>query len=153
MPAKKFDERSERNIATLHPKMQELARAFLSGAIPICKAFGFDVRIICGTRTYAEQDALYAKGRTTAGPKVTNARAGFSRHNFGVAFDIGIFKGPKYYGDHSLYSECGLVGESLGLEWGGRWKKLVDRPHFEAKLGLTLAQMRQRVAAGTDLFA
>jgi peptidoglycan L-alanyl-D-glutamate endopeptidase CwlK len=152
MPAK-FDERSERNIATLHPRMQQLARSFLSGAIPICKAYGFDVRIISGTRTYAEQNALYAQGRTAKGKVVTNARAGFSRHNFGIAFDIGIFKDKRYYGDHSLYTECGLVGESLGLEWGGRWKKLVDRPHFEAKTGLTLAQMRQRVASGTDLFA
>lgn len=39
-----------------------------------------DWRLICGLRTYDEQDKLYAKR-----PRVTNARGGQSMHNFGVA--------------------------------------------------------------------
>lgn len=52
-----------------------------------------------GLRTYEEQNALYAQGRTAPGNKVTNAKGGFSNHNFGIAFDIGIFEGAKYLGD------------------------------------------------------
>nr|WP_295770097.1 M15 family metallopeptidase [Rhodoferax sp.] len=41
-------------------------------------------------RSCAEQDALYAQGRTAPGNKVTNAKSGDSNHNFGIAFDIGV---------------------------------------------------------------
>jgi peptidoglycan L-alanyl-D-glutamate endopeptidase CwlK len=148
-----LDARSERNILTLHPKVQKMARVFMNAAIPIAKAKGYDVRIISGTRTFAEQDAIYAQGRTAKGKIVTNARGGYSNHNFGIAFDVGVFKDTLYFGTHPLYDELGLVGESLGFEWGGRWKKMVDKPHFQAKTGLTIAQMRERVNAKQDILA
>jgi len=46
------------------------------------------LKLISGLRTYEEQDALYAQGRTAPGPKVTNAPGGHSNHNFGLAFDM-----------------------------------------------------------------
>ena len=54
-----FDLRSERRIQTLHPKAQEAARACLKAV----RAQGIDARIIGGTRTYAEQNALCRIGR------------------------------------------------------------------------------------------
>ena len=126
-----FDERSEIQLATLHPEAQKAARAFLGVAKVIVAKIGCDVRVISGTRSYMEQDALYAKGRTTVGKKVTNAPAGFSNHNFGLAWDIGIFRGKEYCGEHPLYRELGILGRSLGLEWGGDWKTIVDEPHFQ----------------------
>jgi len=109
---------------------------------------GHVVKIISGTRTYAEQDALYAKGRTAPGFKVTNARAGYSNHNFGVAFDVGIFNGSDYLEDSPLYRKLAPVGKALRLSWGGDWKSIKDEPHYEYPTGLTLAQMRARVAEG-----
>lgn len=106
------------------------------------------MKIISGTRTYAEQDALYAKGRTAPGFKVTNARAGYSNHNFGVAFDVGIFNGSDYLEDSPLYRKLAPVGKALRLSWGGDWKSIKDEPHYEYPTGLTLAQMRARVAEG-----
>jgi peptidoglycan L-alanyl-D-glutamate endopeptidase CwlK len=146
-----MDERSERNVTTLHPKVQNLARTFYKAANSLLERDGFEMKIISGTRTYAEQDALYAQGRTAKGNKVTNAKGGYSWHNFGIAFDIGLFKDGKYFGDHKLYSDCGLLGKSLGLEWGGDWKSFPDRPHFQVRTGLTLAQMRERVNAKQDI--
>jgi peptidoglycan L-alanyl-D-glutamate endopeptidase CwlK len=143
-----FDERSEKNIKTLHPRAQEKAREFMQAVVPIMDRRGVDVRIISGTRTYAEQDALFAKR-----PKVTNARGGFSNHNFGVAWDIGLFQGKRYLEESPLYRECGRIGQSLGLEWGGSWKSIQDEPHFEVKTGLTIAEKRERVASGRDLFS
>ncbi len=35
------------------------------------------------------------------------------------------------------------VGKSLGLEWGGDWKSIVDNPHFQLKTGKSMAQLRQ----------
>jgi hypothetical protein len=37
-----------------------------------------------------------------------------------------------------------VTGEEFGLEWGGNWK-FPDRPHFENRAGLSLAQWRARV--------
>ena len=82
-----IDPRSAANIATLRTDAQAKAREWLLK----CLEAGINVKIITGTRTYQEQDELYAKGRTTAGPKVTNAPAGYSWHNFGVAWDFVVF--------------------------------------------------------------
>ena len=49
-----FDPRSEGNIATLMPPAQTVAREFMNAA----SSFPLTVRIILGSRTYAEQDAL-----------------------------------------------------------------------------------------------
>ena len=122
-----FDERSERNIATLTPDTQRAARIWLKAAKAVADAEGYDVRIICGTRTYAEQDALYRKR-----PRVTKARGGQSMHNFGIAWDIGIFRGKEYLGDHALYAKGGkLYNQVPGITWGGTWKSFVDEPHYQ----------------------
>jgi peptidoglycan L-alanyl-D-glutamate endopeptidase CwlK len=148
-----FDDRTERNIASLHPRVQEKAREFMQLAIPLMKRYGLDVRIISGLRTFAEQDALYAQGRTAKGRIVTNARAGYSNHNFGTAFDVGLFEGKKYLGESPKYKELGQAGKSLGLVWGGDFKSIKDEPHFEILTGLTLAEMRKRIADKKDIFA
>ena len=147
-----FDPRSEAAIATLHPKAREKAREFMAAAVPAMEAHGLVVKIINGTRTYAEQNELYAQGRTTPGRVVTRAPAGYSNHNFGVAFDCALFRGPAYLDDDPHYAGLGKIGQSVGLEWGGSWK-FSDEPHFQVPTGLTMAQMRDRVARGVDLFA
>jgi peptidoglycan L-alanyl-D-glutamate endopeptidase CwlK len=156
-----LDDRSERNLATLHPDLQQRVASFIGAAKMMAQSRNLDVRIISGTRSYSEQDAIYAKGRTTAGRIVTNARAGFSNHNFGIAFDIGVFQGKAYLGEHALYDELGPLGESLGLEWGGRWKKIVDKPHYQFRPKWArnmsesemLASLRRRVAERVDILS
>lgn len=143
-----FDDRTEKNIATLLPAAQKAARLFMAAVRGAMIGTGLEVKIISGTRTYAEQNALYAKGRTAPGPRVTNARGGYSNHNFGIAFDIGIFRDGKYLPESKYYDACGILAEGCGLEWGGRWKSFTDKPHFQLRTGLTLAQMRARKAAG-----
>lgn len=152
-PKPAVDDRSKRNIATLHPRVQPRAREFLTLANALAGAESLEVRIISGLRTYQEQAQLYAKGRTAPGPKVTNARPGHSNHNFGTAWDIGLFKGKAYLPKHKLYTTIGQAARSLGLTWGGDFKSFKDTPHYEVPTGLTLAQMRQRIAAGKDIFA
>ena len=140
-----IDPRSAANIATLRPDAQAKAHEWLLK----CLEAGINVKIINGTRTYQEQTALYAKGRTTAGPKVTNAPAGYSWHNFGVAWDFVVFDEdgqPQW--ESPLMEECGKIAESLGHEWGGRWTSPQDTPHVTVKTGCTLAQARQRVKDG-----
>lgn len=142
------DSRSEKTIATLLPEVQPIARALVQKA----QGIGITIKIISGLRTFAEQDALYAQGRTADGHIVTNARGGYSNHNFGIAFDVGVFEGSKYLPESSKYSAVGALGVDLGLEWGGNWKTIVDQPHFQLRpswaVGMAekqmLAQLRQR---------
>ena len=140
-----IDPRSAANIATLRPDAQTKAHEWLLK----CLEAGINVKIITGTRTYNEQDNLYAQGRTKAGRKVTNAPAGYSWHNFGVAWDFVVFDEdgqPQW--ESPLMEECGKIAESLGHEWGGRWTSPQDTPHVTVKMGCTLAEARQRVAEG-----
>lgn len=147
-----IDPRSALTIATLLPGVQSRFRAFYKAANAAMKQHGLTVRFISGTRSYDEQTALYAKGRTAPGLKVTNAKAGFSNHNFGVAIDLGIFKAGKYLPESPAYAWLGPIGEANRLNWGGRWKS-PDRPHYEYPTGLTLAEMRIRVAIGKPVVA
>lgn len=142
--AMRFDARTESNINTLLPAAQEKAREFMAA----CIEAGISLKIICGTRTYDEQNELYAHGRTKDGPIVTKARGGYSWHNFGIAWDIGIFDGIRYIEESPLYAKAGEIGKRLGIEWGGDWTSIQDEPHFQLKIGLTLAECRERVIKG-----
>jgi RHS repeat-associated protein len=139
-----LDRRTENNLAALAEPVEKMARSLLYHART---DLGLDVRIIQGTRTYAEQNALYAQGRTTPGPIVTNAPGGYSFHNFGVAFDVGLFRGRAYIEGGSGYINVGHLGERIGLEWGGRWRSFQDLPHFQYP-GLSLDVVRAHFEQG-----
>jgi hypothetical protein len=128
-------------VSKLHLTIQEPAISFLQDAL---HAAGLHLAVTQGLRTMKEQAALYAQGRTTPGPIVTNAPPGSSWHNFGLAFDVALIQDGKlsWPNDENLWLRIGLIGEAHGLEWGGRWKTIVDRPHFQRVQGLTLAQAR-----------
>lgn len=97
------------------------------------RAAGLRIRATSGLRTGAEQDALYAQGRTTPGAIVTNARAGSSAHNKGAAVDFAFEKtdGRLSWNDSEPWDQVGALAESIGLSWGGRWTTFKDRPHVE----------------------
>lgn len=147
-----FDPRSEGIIYTLVPKAQDAARQFMNTA----RQFPAIVKLLSGTRTYAEQNALYAQGRTKSGRVVTNARGGQSNHNFGVAFDVGIFNNGAYNEGRNAkedkqYSDlAALIKQKLPgvLAWGGDWRTIVDKPHYELPTGKTVAQCRALLEAG-----
>ncbi len=148
----RFDLRSETHISTLLLFTQHLARLFLARVLRA----GQDVRIISGTRSFAQQDELFRRGRYgNPGPVVTNARGGQSLHNFGIAWDIGLFSHDgRYIVEATEYERAGAVGmagaENL-LLWGGNNPRFVDMPHYELRLGLTLTQVRDSVESGTPL--
>lgn len=150
------DPRSESMIATLLPQVRPLARALVQKAA----SCGIQIKVISGLRTYADQDALYAQGRTAPGKKVTNARGGYSNHNFGIAFDIGVFSGEAYQAESPKYKAVGVLGIELGLEWGGNWTSIIDQPHFQLRpawaTDLTekdmLISLRAHLASGSSIY-
>lgn len=145
--------------------------ARLSGLLPVvkvaaetlidrCYARGVPIVITQGLRTIAEQDALYAQGRTKPGAIVTNARGGTSFHNFGVAIDFALLMpdgrsvswDTKRNGDLDLlpdWDEVVTEAKRIGFAWGGDWRSFVDMPHFEMTFGLSTAQYRNGVRPKT----
>lgn len=117
-----------RDKSLLHPEMRALCEEFISR----CRACGLIVGVSQTFRTKAEQDALYAQGRTAPGSIVTRARYPMSPHNWGVAFDIYRNDGKGAYNDtDGWFRRCGQVGRELGLFWGGDFRTFTDKPHFE----------------------
>ena len=146
----------------LHPSVRQEA---IKG-IEACEALlgpKAAVRIVQGLRTFPEQDALYAQGRTTPGPIVTNAKGGASLHNYGLAFDFALLYDRDNNGSYEQLSwsltedidadkkkdwlEVVEFFETLGWGWGGRWKTK-DNPHLEKGFGMTWREMLDKYNKG-----
>ena len=97
-----------------------------------CEKKGIYLIITQGFRSKAEQDNLYAQGRTKPGNIVTNAKGSdySSQHQWGIAFDIAINEKDIY--NAAKIKEVAKIAKSkkVGLAWGGDWISPVDMPHF-----------------------
>jgi len=144
-----FDVRSEGNIFTLALTLQRECRLFLAR---VASLRDIKVKVISGTRTYAQQAYIYEQGRGRPGNIVTHAKPGESNHNFGIAWDIAVFDDAgNYLTDNTPYERVAAAGLSAQLEWGGRWTRFPDLPHYELSTVLSLAQIRDRFEQGKSL--
>lgn len=126
-----MDARSE---AALAPLMPEFAQKVRNAHKSFAAQTGSFFVVIQGLRTYAEQDALFAKG-----PSVTKARGGYSNHNFGMAVDVvpdaddtapGLQ--PDWDTTHPHWKVLVRSMKAQGLQWGGDWKGMKgDLDHFQ----------------------
>ena len=132
---------NSRSLSDLNPKVAAMCSEFINR----CKAQHIDILITSTYRDAESQNALYAQGRTAPGKKVTNAKAGQSYHNWKVAFDFcPLVNGKPNWNDVALYTKCGEIAESVGLEWAGRWKgKMIEMAHCQFTGGLTLHDFQQ----------
>ena len=104
-----------RDVTALHPDLQEKITQLKEK----CRLAGLSIGIGECLRTVAEQDALYAKGRTEKGSIVTNAKGSTysSMHQWGVAFDFYRNDGIGAYNDSDgFFTKVGEIGQGLGLE-------------------------------------
>lgn len=129
----------------LQPSAREKARAAFGQA----ENEGLGVLLTSGLRTYAEQDELYAQGRTKPGKVVTNARAGESYHNFGLAFDFVVVKAGRAVWDpkHPDWKRFVRIAKAHGYAWGGDWPN-PDNPHFQTKTLPSLTSLRAKFPGG-----
>jgi len=144
-----IDPRSQKVIDSLLPKVQPVFANCLLALKKHFEALGVEAKYISGHRSWAEQDAIYAQGRTKPGPIVTKAKGGESNHNYGIAADVGLFlPDGKYLAESSFYSRIGrVVAFFPELEWGGTWR-FSDEPHIQYRTGKTLAELRDLHAKG-----
>lgn len=126
---------SSRSLEDLAPRVRQAAILHQR----LCAARGVELLIYCTLRSDAEQDELYAIGRTKLGKIVTNARAGESAHNPDAdgkahAYDCCPMVNGKTMWEpkHPAWAIVGACGEEAGLVWSGRWKgKLREQAHFQ----------------------
>lgn len=146
-----------RNISELHPVLQ----GKLALLKTICATNCISILYSECLRTVAEQDALYAQGRTTPGSIVTNAKGSSysSQHQWGIAADFyldmdvdgdGIKSDDAFNDSTGLFTKVGTLAKSLGLGWGGDWTSIVDKPHlYLPDWGSTTTKLKQQY--GTPL--
>lgn len=113
-----------KGIDALHWDLKPKCEMFLQA----CAKQGYNLRVTETFRTAALQNTYYAKGRTSPGSAITNAKGLESYHQYGLAFDV-AFQGTDPYPKQSeKWKAIGAIGESMGLKWGGHFN---DNPHFE----------------------
>jgi len=91
--------------------------------IEFATALGYQVTMGEAERT-AEMAEIYAS-RGTGILK--------SKHRSRLAMDLNFYKSGQLVSDKISLESIGLYAESIGLIWGGRFKKYDDSRHFEAK--------------------
>jgi peptidoglycan L-alanyl-D-glutamate endopeptidase CwlK len=149
-----MDNVTEERINQLHPKIREEIKAIVEEANKQLTGKA-QVRISQGLRTIAEQDNLYAQGRTNKKLKiVTNAKGGSSYHNYGLAVDMVLIIDNKeaswdtikdYDGDKvSDWMEVVSIFKKYGYVWGGDFRSIKDSPHFEKSFGFSVAQLYEK---------
>jgi peptidoglycan L-alanyl-D-glutamate endopeptidase CwlK len=137
-------------IKLIHPILRDEVQDLYKD---ICEALKgrAECRFTHTLRTFAEQDELYAIGRTKKGKIVTRAKGGQSWHNYGMAIDIVLLVGGKASWDiktdfdedgRSDWMEVVDIFKSYGWEWGGDWK-FVDNPHFQKTLGRNIVELKK----------
>ena len=119
-------------IEDLHPQLQPMFRGFIDA----CADEGIPTRVISTARSAAQQDALYAIGRTveTHRRPVTNARGYQSYHVWRCAADIAptrVLAAPDWMPAAPEWVEMERIAHALGIEHDVPG----DKPHWDYKGG------------------
>jgi hypothetical protein len=125
------------DLHSLHPyfrdKIVELIKA--------CKVQGIELAIVESFRTHAKQSEYFGMGR-----KYTRSKGGKSKHQYGLAVDVvPVVDGVAQWDDLKLWRRVGVIGERMGLRWGGRWKAPFDPAHFEWTGGTTTSHLAKGI--------
>jgi len=142
-------------IQLLHPRLRDEVKNVYDEIL----LRGVNIRFTATLRTFAEQDALYAQGRTKPGPRITNARGGQSYHNYGLALDFCLLmnNGKAVTWDRHLdldkdgvadWEEVVYVFKLYQWEWGGDWTSFKDFPHLQKTFGKTIPELLAMAKSG-----
>jgi hypothetical protein len=155
---------SQKGLSGCHPELQRRALELVRLGWKNNLSFG----VYMALRTWDVQKALYLQGRVSLGEVnkqrsiaglkpiveaenriVTQADAGSSWHNYGLAVDLVEDGDPTMAGiqwswkNNFNYLKLGALGKEVGLSWGGLWKSFKDYPHFEMTGGLSLGEAKR----------
>ncbi len=136
-------------ISKLHPKLREDLPLILSDI----HNKGISITITQGLRTIDEQNKLYAQGRTKPGAIVTQAKGGYSFHNYGLSIDFALLHkdGSVSWSitedtDNDKIKDWDEVVQSfLKFGWEHGDRGYFDNPHFQKVFGLTPDKCLEKV--------
>ena len=141
-----MDNITQQRVNLLHPILKDEVIKTLT----LLENKGIFVRISQGLRTFTEQTAIYEQGRSLPGNIVTNAKAGQSFHNYGLAFDFCLLHkdGTVSWSEiedanndkQADFME--VIEEFEKIGWtSGFWWKHADKDHLEKPFGHTFEQL------------
>ncbi|MHA8104817.1 M15 family metallopeptidase [Aquirufa nivalisilvae] len=144
-------------IELLHPLLRDEALKIYQKCCSVLTGRA-TVRFTYTTRSFKEQNLLFAQGRTKPGKIVTKAKAGFSFHNYGLAIDICLIIDGKEASWNDLkdfdydgiadWMEIVAIFKEFGWEWGGNFKSILDKPHFQKTFGYKVEKLLAFYNAG-----
>jgi peptidoglycan L-alanyl-D-glutamate endopeptidase CwlK len=143
-----WDNVTDDRINTLHPAIQADARA----AINELERQGVKVRVTSAYRSPEEQARLYSLGRSRGGNVVTNARAGQSYHNYGLALDVVEIRDGRPIWQKEAFIPIARVFKKYGFKWGGDFNSFKDYPHFEKTYGYNWRQLQTKMNGNNGKF-
>ena len=156
------DKISQQRVKDLHPAIANDVVAFIDEVekgLPTWIA----IRIVRGKCSKAEQDAIYAQGRTKPGKIVTKAKWYQTYHFYGLAIDFAILIDKDRNGVYEELSwsmvadsdadkvadwmEVVNIALKYGFEWGGKFRSFPDYPHLQKTYGYTWQQLYAKYLA------
>jgi len=135
---RKADPKNILGSGKLHPGFRNKLESLIERA----SQSGLQILVHQGYRSPEDQSKIPAGN--------TRAKPGFSFHNYGLAADV-VFadeRGRPSWGEHHDWKALGRLGKELGLEWGGNWKTIVDRPHFQHVSSREIGEVRRLYQEG-----
>lgn len=132
-------QRDDKRLEGVHPRLADAIRK----ALVAMDVLGFPMFVTQGVRSAEYQNTLFQQGRTTPGAIVTNLDGYEKKSNhqakadgLGYAVDCAFVDDPdteriETWDPKQPWELFGLMVEKLGMRWGGRWQRIVDRPHVE----------------------
>ena len=106
----------DRELRSLDDRLQPFAAALLQ----VLRQYQPNVYITSGKRSTRDQERLYVRFKAGLS-RYPAAPPGNSKHELGIAFDLGNL-------DPHLIRAAGHLWESWGGRWGGRFRDVI---HFE----------------------
>jgi len=145
-----MDQATLNKLNQLHPKLRNTAIACYNRAVQ-ATPIGVHPYIVETYRSFQESDYDYQLGRTIVNPNgksaskpmgdiVSNAKAGTSWHNWGLALDFGLLiDGRESYKVDEHWMTVVKIFEAAGFNSGLYFPEdIVDPPHLEHKMGQTI---------------
>lgn len=117
----KFSKRSKKELATAHPDLQRLFNEVIKTT---------DCAVVCGHRGRDDQEKAFAEG-------FSRLRWPDSKHNKVPSLAVDVIPFPAGYSSVERFEELAAVVKEtakrlkISVEWGGSWKRFVDRPHWQ----------------------
>lgn len=102
--------------------------------LDLCKARGLQPMIAGTVRDDAFQLDCYNKGYSKS------KRPSFHAQGVGLAFDFCKNIPGHEYDDPDFFLQCGVIGEAMGFEWGGRWTSFRTGPTCNGAAPTTLSK-------------